>query len=135
MSARLAIGPGHADYWLGLKSSITTQGEVTVNVQIESGEIKVRRANMNRDISRAKSYQGGENVEHLHVLPGELVMGWVSRQGRNLVPGNPNQIGFTSLNGVKWGAYGSDEELKARIKFIGLAKTPFFIEDAKQLQV
>ena len=58
------------DYWRGIISAITTQGEVTVNVQMESGEMLTRRNNMNRDLSRTKSYQGGDIVENLHVLPG-----------------------------------------------------------------
>jgi hypothetical protein len=130
---RLAINAKN-DYWRGIISAITTQGEITVNVQMESGEMLTRRNNMNRDISRIASYQGGDVMENLHVLPGELVFGWKTRQGRNKVPGNPSQIGFSSLNGIKWGNYSSNEELQSRIRFIGLAKTPYFVDNAAQLK-
>jgi len=75
------------DYFMGVLSAITSQSEVTVNVKYESGEMLARRKNMDRDISRAKSYPGGDNDENLHVLQQELVFGWISRQGRNAVAG------------------------------------------------
>jgi hypothetical protein len=126
---------GQNDYWRGIISAITTQGEVTVNVQMESGEMLARRNNMNRDMSRARSYPGGDQSENLNVLPGELVFGWAMRQGRNRVPGNPSQIGFSSLNGIKWGNFSTDQELEARLRFIGLAKTPYFVDNPSQLKV
>jgi len=132
-SNRIAV---HAqnDYFMGVISAITRQSEVTVNVNFEGGEMIARRKNMDRDAWRAKSYQGGDNTENLHVLPHECVYGWVSRQGRNAVPGNPSQIGFTSLNGIKWGAYSTNEELESRIRFIGVAKGPYFVDDKSQLK-
>lgn len=118
----------------GVLSPITTQGEVTLNCRAEHGEMTRRRANMGRLASRAKSYPGGDVIDNLHIMPHELVFGWVNRQGRNQIPGHPNQIGFTSLNGLKWGDTSTDEELELRIRFIGLAKTPFIFDNVNQLK-
>jgi len=125
---------GQNDYFMGVLSAITPQSEVTVNVNFAGDEMLARRKNMDRDISRAKSYQGGDNTENLHVLQHEAVYGWISRQGRNAVPGNPSQVGFTSLNGIKWGAYSTNEELESRLRFIGIAKGCYFVDDKAQLK-
>jgi len=58
----------------------------------------------------------------------------INRQGRNQIPGHPNHIGFSSLNGVKWGDTSTDAELEMRIRFVGLAKTPYLFENAYQLK-
>lgn len=73
--------------FMGITSPLSVQGEVTVNVQVDPGEVQQRRNNMQHDISRNRSYPGGEDVENLHILQGEAVFGWVDRQGRNRVPG------------------------------------------------
>ena len=121
-------------YFDGVSSAITTQGEVTLNCRAEHTEMSTRRVNMNRPGVRALSYGGGEVLDNLHIMPHEIVMGWINRQGRNQIPGHPNQIGFTSLNGIKWGAYSTNEELELSLRFIGLAKTPFKFEDSSQLK-
>jgi hypothetical protein len=90
-------------YFDGVVSAITTQSETTLNCRAEHTEIAQRRANMGKAAARARSYPGGEVLDNLHIMPHELVFGWVNRQGRNQIPGHPNQIGFSSLNGLKWG--------------------------------
>lgn len=121
-------------YLDGVISAITTQGEVTLNCRAEYGEVKTRRNNMSSNASRAVSYPGGDNIDNLHIMPHELVFGWVNRQGRNVIPGHPNQIGFTSLNGLKWGSTSTDEELESRIRFLCVAKTPFIFDNQYQLK-
>lgn len=76
----------------------------------------------------------GETLDNLHIMPHELVFGWVNKQGRNQIPGHPNHVGFTSLNGIKWNNTSNDEELEMRIRFIGLAKTPFIFDNTNQLK-
>lgn len=121
-------------YYNGVSSAITTQSEVTLNCRAEHGEMTIRRTNMTRPGVRNQSYPGGEDINNLHITTHELVFGWVTRQGRNQIPGHPNQIGFSSLNGLKWGAFSTNEELEMAIRFIGLAKTPFFFENSGQLK-
>lgn len=121
-------------YFDGVISPITTQGEVTVNCRADVGEVSQRRANMSKPLSRDVSYPGGDVLEHHHVLPHELVFGWVSKQGRNAIPGHPNQVGFSTMNGIQWGSTTTNEELAMRIRFIGLAKTPFFHDNRDQLK-
>ncbi len=38
------------------------------------------------------------------------------------------------MNGIQWGATSTDEELAMRIRFIGLAKTPFMFDNPGQLK-
>lgn len=121
-------------YFDGVVSPITTQGEVTFNCRAEHSEIAQRKSNMHTDAGRAKSYPGGDVIDNLQIMSHELVFGWVNRQGRNAIPGHPNHIGFSSLNGLKYGITSTDEELEQRIRFIGLAKTPFIFENSSQLQ-
>ena len=118
----------------GIQSPISVQGEVTVNVQVDPYEVIQRRNNMTHDVSRSHSYPGGEDIENLHVLQGEAVFGWVDRQGRTRVPGNPSQIGFSAMGGLKYGRTNNDEELAARIKFIGIAKANYKFDDPSQLK-
>lgn len=79
-------------YFDGIISAITTQGEATVNCRCDNGEVAQRRANMSKPLSRDVSYPGGDILDNLHVLPHELVFGWTSKQGRNAIPGHPNQV-------------------------------------------
>jgi hypothetical protein len=74
-------------YFDGVVSAITTQSETTLNCRAEHSEMMQRRANMGKAAARAKSYPGGEVLDNLHIMPHELVFGWVSRQGRNQIPG------------------------------------------------
>jgi len=117
----------------GIQSPLSVQGEVTVNVQVDPGEVQQRRSNMQHDVSRNRSYPLND-VEELHVLQGEAVFGWVDRQGRNRVPGNPSQIGFSAMGGIKYGRTTNDEELASRIKFIGIAKASYKFDDPRQLK-
>jgi len=121
-------------YFDGVISAITTQGEVTLNCRAEYGELKTRRINMSSNATRAMSYPGGDVIDNMHIMPHELVFGWIYRQGRNMIPGHPNQIGFTTMNGMKWGMYSTDEEMEQRIRFIGIAKTPFVFDNQYQLK-
>ena len=73
--------------FLGITSPLSVQGEITVNVQVDPGEVMQRRSNMQHDITRNKSYQGGDDIENIHVLQGEAVFGWIDRQGRTRIPG------------------------------------------------
>lgn len=120
------------DYWKGTMSAITTQGEVTVNCRVSHAEISQRRNNMRH--ASLTSYGGGDDLDNLHVLPNLLTFGWVKQQGRNQIPGHPNQIGFQTLNGVNYGITSTDEELEMRIRFICLAKTPFIFDNPSQLK-
>jgi hypothetical protein len=118
----------------GIQSPLSVQGEITVNVQVDPGEVMQRRSNMQHDITRNKSYPGGDDIENLHILQGEAVFGWVDRQGRTRIPGNPSQIGFSAMGGIKYGRTANDEELAARIKFIGIAKANYKFDDPSQLK-
>jgi len=73
--------------FLGITSPLSVQGEITVNVQVDPGEVMQRRSNMMHDITRNKSYPGGDDIENIHVLQGEAVFGWIDRQGRTRIPG------------------------------------------------
>lgn len=121
-------------YFDGVISPITTQGEVTVNCRADNAEIAQRRANMGKDNTRAVSYPGGDVLDNLQIYPFELVFGWLNKQGRNTIPGHPNQVGFSSLNGVQWGAFSTNEDLALRLRFICLAKTPYLFENISQLK-
>lgn len=117
-------------YLDGIISQLTTQGEVTVNINFEDTEVTARKQNQ-RD-APDRTYGGAEVNEHHYILPGEFVFGWRNRQGRNVVPGNPNFHGWTALNGAKFGDTATDEELQSRIVFIALAKTPYFFDKPDQ---
>ena len=122
-------------YFDGVLSPITTQGEITYNCRVENAEIVRRKANMVRDAGRAGSYPGGDVDDNLHVMPNELVFGWVHKQGRSHVPGYPSHIGFSSRNGVRHAAFNSDaERMQLALRFIGLAKTPYVIDSPSQLK-
>jgi hypothetical protein len=119
--------------FVGIQSPISTQGEVTINVQVDAGEIMQRRNNMTHDVSRNKSYPLND-IDELHVLQGEAVYGWVDRQGRTRIPGNPSQVGFSAMGGIKYGRTTSDEELAERIKFVGIAKASYKFDNPSQLK-
>jgi hypothetical protein len=51
-----------------------------------------------------------------------------------MIPGHPNQVGFTTMNGINWGVTSTDEELAMRIRCIGIAKTPYTFDDVNQLK-
>ncbi len=121
-------------YFDGVISPITTQGEVTLNCRQDRMDVEQRRLNIQTATLNATSYPGGDVLDNLHVMPHELVFGFRSKQGRNAIPGHPNQIGWTALNGINWGEYSTDEELEAAIRFIGLAKTPFIFDNVNQLK-
>ena len=134
----------------GITSPISVQGEVTINANVDPNEVAQRRNNMVHDISRSRSYPLND-IEEIHITQGEAVFGWTDRQGRNRVPGrpplsvapfaclkcptgNPNQIGFSAMGGIKYGRTTNDEELAARIKFIGIAKADYKFESPSQLK-
>jgi hypothetical protein len=119
--------------FLGITSPLSVQGEITVNVNVDPNEVLTRRANMNHDISRNKSYPFND-LEEIHILQGEAVFGWVDHQGRTRIPGNPSQVGFSAMGGIKYGRTANDEELAARIKFIGIAKANYKFDDPSQLK-
>lgn len=120
-------------YFDGVISPITTQGEITLNCRADKAELQQRRANM-QGSKKNTSYPEGSNLENQHILPHELCFGWTNKQGRNAIPGHPNHVGFTTLNGVNWGAYSTNEELTGRLRLLGIVKTPFFFDDVNQLQ-
>jgi hypothetical protein len=121
-------------YFDGVISAITTQGEVTVNCRQDRREVEQRRMNIQKSTINATSYPGGDSIGNMHVLPHELVFSWVRKQARYMIPGHPNQIGWTSLNGINYGQFNTDEEMEMAIRFVGLAKTPFEYDNPKQLQ-
>lgn len=130
VGGNLVHRPQDNGYLDGIISQITTQSEVTLNVMHDAHEVSGRKKNLQTRPGRI--YGGAEVAENHYILPGELVFGWVNKQGRNSVPGNPNFNGWTALNGVPFGSGGSNEELQNRIRFIGLAKTPYFWDKPDQ---
>jgi len=120
-------------YFDGVLSALTTQGEVTANVRGDRWDIEERRKNASSS-RQTRTYPGAELWDNLHVYPHELVFGWTNQKARFNFPGEPNEIGFSSLNGVYWGATDTDEELMDNIYFIGLAKTPFIFDSLDQLK-
>lgn len=130
LGGNLVHRPQDNGYLDGIISQITTQSEVTLNVMYDLSEVTGRKRALSQRPGRI--YGGAEVPENHYVLPGELVFGWVNKQGRNAMPGNPNFNGWTSLNGVPFGAGGVDEELQMLIRFIGLAKTPYFWDKPDQ---
>ena len=120
-------------YFDGVISAITTQGEVTANVRADRWEIEERRKNSS-SVRQTGSYPGGELFDNLHVYPHELVFGWTNKKARFNFPGEPNEIGFSSLNGIWFEQYDTDEEMMDNMYLIGLAKTPFKFDDLSQLK-
>lgn len=120
-------------YFDGVLSALTTQGEVTANVRGDRWEVQKRMKNASSS-RQTTTYPGGEDFSNHHVYPHELVFGWTDQKARFNFPGEPNEIGFSSLNGVHYGGYYTDEELMDNIYFIGLAKTPFVFDSLDQLK-
>lgn len=130
LGGNLVHRPQDNGYLDGIISQITTQSEVTLNVMYDQSEVTGRKRALSQRPGRI--YGGAEIAENHYVLPGELVFGWVNKQGRNAIPGNPSFNGWTALNGVPFGAGQVDEELQMMIRFIGLAKTPYFWDKPDQ---
>lgn len=120
-------------YFDGVLSALTTQGEVTANVRGDRWEVQKRMKNASSS-RQTGTYPGGEDFSNHHVYPHELVFGWTDQKARFNFPGEPNEIGFSSLNGVHYEEYSTDEELMDNIYFIGLAKTPFVFDSLDQLK-
>lgn len=120
-------------YFEGVISAITTQGEVTANVKGDRWEAEQRKKNATSS-RNATSYPGGDVFDNLHVYPHELVFGWCDGQSRFNFPGEPCESGFSSVNGIYYGKYDTDEELMDNIYFIGLAKTPFIFDSLDQMK-
>ncbi len=120
-------------YFDGVISAITTQGEVTANVRGDRWEIEERRKNAS-SARQMTTYPGGELFDNLHVFPHELVFGWVNKKARFNFPGEPNEIGFSSQNGIYYGEFDTDEELEDNLYLIGLCKTPFKFDSLDQLK-
>jgi hypothetical protein len=121
-------------YLDGVSSEITRQGEITKNCRADYGEVSSRRRNAGNTVSSVRSYPGGDVLDNLQILPNEMVLGWVAKQGRGAIPGHPNATGFSTMNGIKWGDFSTDEELESRLRFLGFAKTPFFFDNEYQLK-
>jgi hypothetical protein len=117
-------------YLDGIISQITTQSEVTLNVNFDYSEVTARKKNL-RDMPE-RTLPGAEIPENHYVLPGELVFTWTTKQGRNSIPGNASVSGWTAMNGVKYAGLGGDEETQGRVRFVGLAKTPYFWDKSDQ---
>lgn len=120
-------------YFDGVISAITTQGEVTANVRGDRWEIEERRKNASSSRQEG-TYPGGELFDNQHVYPHELVMGWTRKKARFNFPGEPNEIGFSSQNGIWYEEFDTDDELMDNLYLIGLAKTPFKFDSLDQLQ-
>lgn len=121
-------------YLDGVSSEITRQGEITKNCRADYGELTSRRRNAGNAVSSVRSYPGGDVLDNLQILPNEMVLGWVAKQGRGAIPGHPNATGFSAMNGIKWGDFSTDEELESRLRFLGIAKTPFYFDNEYQLK-
>lgn len=111
---------------------ITTQGEITRNVGINPNEMKKRQ--MNVQDRPEDCYPGASNAENLYVKPRELLFGYSEQQLSNTFPGQIQEWGFTSLNGLYYGDTLTDQELEETIYFIGVAKIPFDFDSEDQLQ-
>lgn len=79
-----------------------------------------------------RTLPGADVAENHYVLPGELVFTWTTKQGRNTIPGNASVSAWSAMNGVKYAGLGGDEETQGRIRFVGLAKTPYFWDKSDQ---
>lgn len=115
-------------------SPITTQAEITVNCRGDYGEIAQRKANVSRDNTRLDSYPDDNSGDNQSIYPHELIYAWVNARKRNTIMGHTSQAAFSSLNGVRWGATSTNEELTLRIRCVGCAKTPFIFNSKDQLQ-
>lgn len=119
-------------YFEGVISPITTQGEVTINVRVDRLEVSQR--NKNATSKDVLSYPGGDNADNIAIMPHETIFGWKDKNLSYPQLGGEAQRGFSSLNGINYGVYDTDEELMDNLYFIGVAKTPFVFDSTDQLQ-
>jgi hypothetical protein len=123
----------------GLKSPISTQGEITQNVLADTYEYRLRHRNSTVPNRVASSYPGGTIPDNVHIKTHELVYGWKQSARQHSasamrLPGSPTQMGFTSLNGLYYGDTKTEAELEERMYLIGQTKSDYNFEDTDQLK-
>ena len=117
----------------GVMSAITTQGEVTVNLRGNRREVNERRHNKDRENTSSSSYGGAHVWDNLHAMPHELGFAWKRRISTYSMSGEFTQNAWTSLNGVHYGKYKTDEAMEDAIYFVALIKTPFIFDSLDQV--
>lgn len=115
------------------RDPIPAQGEITGKAFVDAVEIAERRENSADAYYLANSYPGGANDDNLMVMPGELVFGLRKRSNYQIgYHGEPNEYGFTSMAGLFYGNYGSDDAMMRDYYFMGVAKTEFRVGNSDQ---
>ena len=116
----------------GLYLTESPQGEITGIVYPDHDELADRRENAASSQSMINSYPGGSDPSNLYFIPGELVLGNRESHVYN-TNGEPNEHGFTSLNGKSLYAYdGNLEQAMRNTYFQGIAKTEYMVDSVNQ---
>lgn len=99
---------------------ISAQAEITRKCHFDIVEVRNRKLNTDKE----QSYKNGQDTD-FWVMPGELVFARRNRHNYSYQAGPISERGFTSLNGINWGGYGSDEQMMDDFYLVGIAKTEF----------
>jgi hypothetical protein len=114
------------------RDPISAQGEITGKALIDYSEVQDRRENSADHHLLAKSYPGGNNDDNLMVMPGELVFAPRNRESVYSMAGEPNEYGLSSMAGLYYGRYQSDDAMMRDYYFVGVAKTEFRVGNSDQ---
>ena len=116
----------------GLYLTESPQGEITGIVYPDHDELADRRENAADSRAMMNAYPGGADASNLYFIPGELVLGNRESHVYN-TNGEPNEHGYTSLNGKSLYPYGGVVETAMRnAYFQGVAKTEYMVDSVNQ---
>lgn len=112
----------------GRYQPIAAQAEITRNCLYDHAQAQLRKTYADD----SQSYAGGHEKAFLKVMPGEIVL--ASRKNGRVTGGygmgKGREVGMTSLNGLRWGDYGSTpvvakEAILDDFYHVGVAKTEY----------
>jgi len=112
----------------GRYQPIAAQAEITRNCLYDHAQAQLRKTYADDP----QSYAGGHEKAFLKVMPGEIVL--ASRKNGRVTGGygmgKGREVGMTSLNGLRWGDYGSSpvvakEAILDDFYHVGPAKTEY----------
>lgn len=118
----------------GLYETESPQGEITGKGFPDHDEFADRRENANNSAVARTVYPGGNDPYNLHIVPGELSFGSRESHVYN-TNGEPNEHGFTSLNGKNLSLYGDSPEVAMRNHYFqGVVKTEYMVGSSEQVE-
>jgi len=104
-----------------------SQAEITTKYTLDLVEIDERRLNADDGSLMGQVYPGGNTNDNLKVYPGEIVLSKRESHINGQSTSRLFQSGFTSVNGLYYGDYGSMEAMMRNYQFGGFAKTEYEI--------